>query len=208
MKKTLFISILLGLILTSCVTSTYVFKFSTTPGIDFKKGKWLLNEIESPYIIKPQLTEIVKKEFSKYLKNNFYILNKTNGLMLPPRTPLNPSKQILKEIKAGTQFDYFINIKTKILNDDVGSITFGTSDDDNDIFNDDGDDYSNGDESKVRVTLEVYDLNNFNIIYSQTVIGITKLDNDSKGMTFAKDSYSLIITSLHKIIKKIKKNHR
>ncbi|MCF6213950.1 MAG: hypothetical protein L3J45_07995 [Flavobacteriaceae bacterium] len=207
MKKTLFIAIFLGLILTSCVTSTYIFKFSTTPGIDFRKGKWLLNEIESPYIIRPQLTEIVKKEFSKYLKGNLYTLNKTKGLMLPPRIPLNPSKQILKEIKAGTRFDYFINIKTKILNDDVGSITFGTADDDNQVFNDDSDDYSNGDESKVRVTLEVYDLNNFNVIYSQTVIGITQLDYDSKGMTFAKDSYSLIITALHKIIKKIEKNH-
>jgi len=208
MKKALFISILLSFILASCVTSTYVFKFSATPGINFRKGKWLLNEIESPYIIRLQLTEIVKKEFSKYLKGNLYILNKTKGLMLPPKIPLNPSKQILKEIKAGTRFDYFINIKTKILNDDVGGITFGTTDDNNHVFNDDSDDYSNGDESKVRVTLEVYDLNNFNVIYSQTVIGITQLDNDSKGMTFAKDSYSLIITALHKIIKKIEKNHR
>jgi len=168
----------------------------------------LLNEIESSYIIRPQLTEIVKKEFSKYLKGNLYILNKTNGLMLPPKIPLNPSKQILKEIKAGTQFDYFINIKAKIIKNNVGSITLGTSDDNNQVFNDDSDDYSNGDESKVRVTLEVYDLNNFNVIYSQTVIGITQLDYDSKETTFAKDSYSLIITALHKIIKKIEKNHR
>jgi len=208
MKNQFLLTIILALLLTSCTSSVYVFKFSPTPGIDFKKGRWLLNDIESPYIIEPELTQIVVKAFSKYLKGDLYILNKTNGLILPPKIPLNPNKLILKDIKNGTGFDYFINIKTKILKNDVGSISFGASDDNNDIFNDDSDDLYNGDESKVRVTLEVYDLNNLNIIYSQTVIGITQLSNDSKGMTFAKDSYSLIITALRKIIKKIEKNQK
>jgi len=203
MKKTLFILILFGLLLTSCVTSTYVFKFSATPGIDFRKGKWLLNEIEAPYIIKSQLREIVKKKFLKYLKNNFFILNETNGLMLPPKIPLNPSKQILKEIKAGTRFDYFINIKTKILKNEVGVLSIGTPNVNNSY---DGNDFDDNDESKVEVTLEVYDLNSLKIIYSQTVFGISQFNSDSKGVYLTKGTNSLIVSSLRKILKKIDKN--
>jgi len=205
MKKILFISILFGLILTSCVTSTYVFKFSDTPGIDFKKGKWLLNEIESPYIIRPQLREIVKKEFLKHLKSNFFTLNEINNLMLPLKIPLNPSKQILKEIKAGTKFDYFINIKTKTLKNEVGAMSIGTPDV-RDSY--DGNDFDDNDESKVEVTLEVYDLNSLKIIYSQTVFGISQFNGDSKGVYLTKGTNSLIVSSLRKILKKIEKNHK
>jgi hypothetical protein len=205
MKKIHFISILFGLILTSCITSTYVFKFSDTPGIDFRKGKWLLNEIESPYIIRPQLREIVKKEFSNHLKSDFFILNQTNGLMLPPKTPLNPNKQILKEIKAGTKFDYFINLKTKILKDEVGALSIGTPDV-RDSY--DGNDFDDNDESKVEVTLEVYDLNRLKIIYSQTVFGSSQFNGDSEGVYLSKGTNSLIVSSLRRIIKKIEKNHK
>ena len=178
------------ILLNSCNVAKYTFETKSNIGIDFEKGKWLLNEIDCPDEINPNLTKITIDEFSIYLKDRLSVLNQTKGVLLPNKISTNLNKSTLRDLKNGSGFDYFINIKTEILKKDTwqkGSV-------DSDI------------NTSTRVMLEIYDLNNTEIIYKQSVIGDVAIDPNDSTFRFAKGVNELFIGGLKRIMRKIRKN--
>lgn len=178
------------LIFASCNTTHYfVISKSHTHGIDFSNGKWLVGEIEVNPYAKEKLTNLALKDFSEYLNERVkYSLNE-KSLLLPRQIPLNPSKSTILDLKKGADFDYYVNIKSKNAKNDLSNFEFA------DHF------YYKKQMSFAEVTIEVYDLNLGEIIYSQTSGGSIE---DENSLT-SKPTTTVIIGCYNKIINDIKK---
>lgn len=123
MKKLAFCLSLI--VLTSCHTASYINDIDSTPyGLDYKQGKWLLNDITSPKDIKEKLTQIAYKGFYDKLGNNLKKAKDIKNLSLP-FVPIKPNTLILKQIKESTKFDYLINIESKSSKSDFGGLKIG-----------------------------------------------------------------------------------
>lgn len=204
MKAKLLCSIFLFAILSSCNSPTYLFMTPKQTGVDFTSGKWILNELDAPKNAKDELTETTSNFFKKNLAGRFFYIHDVNGLLVPRKIPLNPSKTRLKELKDGTGFDFFINISTKKNQSDFSSIELYQSE-------------SEGGKNEASVIVEIYDLNLQQIIYSQNVVGVAKKKSSESvwqteksdklidNVTFYKSSNRLMKGALKKILKDIDK---
>jgi hypothetical protein len=192
------------IVLSSCQTSSYSIVSPQRLGVDFTKGRWLLNVIDCPEPNKNQLTINATKFFKKNLKDRIFYIKDVSGLLIMPKTKLNPNKIKLKELKDGTEFDFFINIVVKKNRSDLGSIGFYESK------------YPSNGKNESEAFLEIYDLNLLQIIYSSHVIGSAKEDQPSvfdtkksdkliDNISFHKSSNRLMLGSLKKILKDLKK---
>lgn len=187
----------LFIFLTSCQSSKFIFVDSTDKiGVDYTKGKWLLNEIESPEFSKDVLTSITTDYFKKNLKNRLFLIKDIDGLLITRKINLKPNKTKLKELKDGTGFDFFINIAANKSNSDLSNDLYG---------------------NQSEVFLEIYDLNLQQVIYSKHVIGYTgqgeksvfpsstAAQNVIGNIPMYKSSKTLMKKSLNKILKHLKK---
>lgn len=189
----------------SCQTPTYVFVDSTQKyGVDFTKGKWLLNELDCPQNSKEELTLQVTKAFRKNIQDRLFYINDVSGLLIAPKTFLNPNKVKLKELKDGTGYDYFINIVVKKNRSDLSSVGLYEAK------------YPSNGKNESEAFLEIYDLNSQQIIYSKHVVGsdqetkVSIFDNKKSdklidNISFHKSSNKLMSGSLIKILKRLNK---
>jgi hypothetical protein len=173
------------LLLQSCTTPSYVFKGPNQVGLDFTQGKWLLHNVGNKYI-----NEQAVKDFTAFTDGRLGETSTAKGLLIVT-VPLQPDKQLLTDLYNGTGYDYYINIKDEITRDDIAAVEIGN----NNIQS----------EGSAGVTLEVYDLKNKSIIYSQTVVGSTHKNPNAKGdVNFYKPAASLVMGSYNRIIKDIR----
>lgn len=178
----------------SCTYPKYIFdNKGQSTGVDFTRGKWLLNEVDAPSNVEDKLSALALKDFKLLLSDRVTLVNEAKGLLLPRKINMNPDKSALEDIKQGTNFDYFINIKASKLKDDFGSIDLTPSR------------FNTGGTNQSEVFLEIYDLNNLQIIYSQRVIGSVDLPQDNQDIHFSKSSQSLMIGAYKKLMKDVQK---
>lgn len=193
MKK-YFILFIVSAFLISCTMPKYIFdNKGQSTGVDFRTGKWLLNEIDAPSNVEDQLTALALKDFKGFLNDRLVLVNEAKGLLLPRKIDVNPDKKALEDLKKGTNFDFFITIKASKIKEDFGSVDLTPSR------------FNNGGTNQSEVLLEIYDLNLAQIIYSQRVIGSTELSQDNQDVHFSKSSRSLLIGAYKKLIKDIEK---
>lgn len=190
MKHIYLISFISFCFLTSCLTASYQKSVdSSTYGVDYREGKWVLNTIECPFTIKDKMVKLATNHFDEKLGKNFYDANSDKSFAIS-YIPINPDSLLLKRIKIETKSDYIINIKGEKITDNIGAANLGRV-------------YSSQSNS-AKTTLQIYDLNTSEIIFSQTVTGSVNIDeNTSKEFRFTKQANSIIISSLKKILKKI-----
>lgn len=198
MKFFTFFTFCILISLASCQSSKYVFVDSNQKlGVDFTKGKWLLNEIDCPEYSKDVLTSETINYFKKNLKSRFFHIKDINGLLIAHKINLNPNKTKLKELKDGTGYDFFINIVANKSKSDLSNDLYG---------------------NQSEVFLEIYDLNLQQIVYSKHVIGYTGQGEKSvfsgssvtqnviNNIPLYKSSKTLMKKSLKKIFKDLKKH--
>jgi hypothetical protein len=178
----------------SCSFPCYIFDNKTqTIGVDFTKGKWLINDIDCPGNVYKQLTEMSSKDFGAFTQNRLEIVYNVKGILLPRKIGFNPDKHTLQQIKKGCEnYDYFINIRAGKLKEEVGGLDTTPHR------------FSQERSNQSEVFIEIYDLNLAEIIYSQKVIGTTTVYEDNKDVHLAKNSRSLIFGGYNKLIKDIK----
>ena len=188
MRKIIFFLSLL--LFPSCnITHYFLYSKDQMNGLDFSKGKWLLGDIEVNANVKDDLTDLALKDFSEYLGDRVKYSLYERSLLLPRQIPINLSKSKILDLKKGTNFDYYVNIKCKNAKNDLSNFEFA------DHF------YYKKQMSFAQVTLEVYDLNLGEIIYSQTSGGSIE---DENSMTL-KPTRKVIIGCYNKIINDIKR---
>ena len=181
---------------TSCLNSNYIVenKFQTI-GLDFSKGKWLLNEIDCPNKVYKTLGYAVNKDFKRILGSRFYKTGDVNTIILPKKININPDKNSLSAISKGCiGYDYMINIKASIIKSELGTIEISAHNFKEDKTN------------KSEVIMEVYDINSSQIIYSQRVSGTSSIYKSNKtDVEFSKSAETLVVRSYKKLMKKLMK---
>ena len=193
MRKVVLVLIIQFTVL-SCSFPSYIFNNNAqTTGVDYTNGKWLLNQIDAPVDIKDKLTKLALDDFSERLKERVSYIPDTRGLLIPQKTAFNPNKSVLINLKKGTNYDYFINIKAAQTRNDFGALDITPHN------------FNNGGENTNEVTIEIYDLNNLQIIYSQKVTATVGRPKDNQDVHLSKTSNSLIVSAYKKLIKDIDK---
>lgn len=190
MKK-IFILLVTGMIASSCYLTKYTHSGDANSRLDFSQGKWLLNEIKASYYVKDKLFKITKKEFSELLGERLSVINETNDILISPNLKKSEiSKYWLREIKNGSNYDYFINITTRVYSDEIGDILLG--------------EVIEPAHNSVTLKVEIYDLNLLERVYIHSVNA--DLNVHGNGFAFAKSPENMLISSFKRVMRKIKKN--
>lgn len=186
--------LILVLLLSSCNLPKYYFKDdSITTGVDFTKGKWLLDRIQTSKENEDKLTKMTTNYFEKKLDVRFKsVFNERVLISQKNNFPL--SNEELKQIKIGTNYDYFIQIKSGNAKNELGTIDTTPSTFNGSLTN------------EASIKLIIYDLNTQQIIYSKDAFGVTgNPENNSSDVTISKSSQSLLFGCLKKIFKDLDK---
>jgi len=182
------------ILLSSCNLPKYYFKDDQiTTGVDFSEGKWLLDNIQTSKESEEKLTQLATQFFQKKLDNRFNSVSNERTL-IPQKNTFPLSKEAIAQIKIGTNYDFFIQIKSGKLKNELGVIDTTPSRFNSNLTN------------EASIQLIIYDLNSQQIIYSKNAYGITgNPEKNSNDITFSKSSESLLIGSLKKIFKDLDK---
>jgi hypothetical protein len=149
----------------------------------------LLNEINSPQSIKSKLTKIAYDSFYDNLGDKLKKAEDLTSISLS-YVPMKPEKMFLERAKKESDFDYLINIKCSSSKNEIGGLKIGQT--------------RSKKKNVAESTLEVYDLNTLEIIYSRKVTGQVSIDNnDNEDFSFVKSANGIMTSCLKKIIKKI-----
>lgn len=191
MKKIVFV--LFSFVCFSCAIPNYVVENNNSnTGLDFSKGKWILNNVNAPYSANERIEEIAVNVFSKVLQERFIKIGDAKDVIIR-KLKMNPSKNDLIELKKGCNFDFFINIKASSDNQELSSVDFSPKNSRGNLKN------------QCHVILEVYDLNNAEIIYSKRIKAFVKQPQDNDNFHFITPNNSLMIKAFKRIIKDINK---
>lgn len=178
-------------ITSSCSFSKYYFENSEMEtGLDFTKGKWILNTIEVPYEVQKTLSNRVFKDFSKKLNNRISYSSNVKEFIITPKTDLKENKSELGKIYKTTGYDFFIELKGQVIDDKLESLDLTPSR------------FKNKEQNRVKVILTIYDLKSQLPVYSKTAIGSVET-NESSDVNFSASVEMLIIGAYKKIMKDI-----
>ena len=129
------------------------------------------------------------RNFEKKLNSRFNtVLNEKVLIAQKNNFPLTTEE--LKQIKIGTSYDYFIQIKSGNLKNELSSIDSTPARFNSNLTN------------EASIQLIIYDLNTQQIIYNKNVYGVTgNPEKNSNDVTLSKSSKSLLYGCLKKIFK-------
>ncbi|MCL9769043.1 hypothetical protein NAT47_01290 [Flavobacterium sp. HXWNR69] len=174
----------------SCNLPKYYFKDdSITTGVDFSEGKWLLDRIQTSKENEDKLTKMTTDFFEKKLDQRFNtVFNEKVLISQKNNFPL--SSEELKQIKIGTNYDFFIQIKSGNSKNELGAIDATPARFNSNLTN------------EASIQLIIYDLNTKQVIYHKNAFGVTgNPEKSNSDVTFSKSSQSLLFGSLKKIFK-------
>lgn len=194
MKKLILFFIFM-LFVVSCSLPSHSFQNPKQTGVNFSDGKWLLNTLDAPEDVSQKLEQKIIKDFSESLATRLTYYPNSKGLLMAQKIEMQLDKRKIRNIKVGTGYDYFINIKAEKIKDDLGAMSFKQ----NNLF---PAELSNSS----YVEMEIYDLNREIVIYSQKVISSTRRSKDNDKIHFSKSSNELLIHAYEKLFQDLKKN--
>lgn len=196
MKKFVYLLIISFLII-SCHFPKYYFENSEMEtGLDFTKGRWILNKIKSPtYEVNKILSDRAFKDFSKILQNRVSHSKNVKEFLITPNVNLRKNKSELLKIQKTTGFDYLIDVKAEILSNQMEAIDFTPSK------------LNMYQQNKVKIVIDIYDLKLQSLIYSKASVGLSSLDNSKSNsdINFTASTDMLIFGAYKKIMKDINK---
>jgi len=193
------LTLLLVIIFASCGGAKYNYNFEKGKNIDFNDGKWILNEPYTNYKNNNAYT-FAKNEFEDILGDSlFELIELRKTKMISSQLPLHPSSKQLKEIQEFSNCDFLINIESKILKNEMGSMAHTTNIGKVTKYN------------EASTTIWIYDLHSLEIISEARSIGevkVTKTSEDTgffETFEFTATGMTLAINSIKKLIRKYDK---
>ncbi len=192
--RNIIIFLLLAFSLSSCVLSKFTpVSNEIYSGVDFSKGRWLLNSVDAHWRQKPSMDSEILARLKKIKPDSLYFINDVDLKYISNKNlQFNISKEVLELLDKTTDFDFIINTRARILKDDAGPIQLVPR-------------YEE-ESSMAEFEIAIYDTKTQKRIYSLKMSGkVTIKPNNEKFLL--SDSGS---TLLHKCIKKglnrLKKN--
>ena len=155
---------LLYLSISSCGGAKYNYNFERGKNINFKSGKWILNEPFTNYIDN-NAYKFSKEEFEIFLGDSLLDLTELRRTkIIEKQLTLNPTLEELLEIKKFTNCNFLINIDSKIIKDQMGNSSLHTP--------------SIGTVTKyneAQTKIQIYDLDKLELISESTAYGQVKV---------------------------------
>jgi hypothetical protein len=188
MKFTKFI--IFSLLFSSCAFPRYNHSSVVKQKFDFSKGKWIVNDIQSP----EGMNADMKKMLFKILDSD-YLMSIDNLRLfypIPYDVPFKPDSSMLQLIGSVTKCDYLINTKVGIVEDTPEGPY---------LKNPTG--YL---KRRSDAAIIIYDLKYGRIIYSDDIRASIILGVDDTNFRYAKSSKSLMYSAFRKVLKSAKKN--
>lgn len=178
--------------LSSCAIPKYTHEYRTSKGMNFTKGRWLINYVDAPWSSRECLTENLLKKLRKLAGDSIvYIADVGGESLLQKNIPFSVDSSTLKNIKTYTNFDYLVNVRAREIKDDLSDIMISSPEG-----------YS---KSEANCQIVIYDINKGTKAYSQKVTGSVVLNENDDDFRFAKSTESLMVGSLNKSLKDLKK---
>lgn len=181
-------------LLSSCAIPHYKHTYESAKGMDLRKGKWLVNTIDSDLSLKSQdfLTAQLMKKLKKIGDISVvYIDSVRLDYLLPSQMQFELSPETLATLKRTTDFDFIINVKAHQIKDDLGAVIMPSNT------------YNEINQSEVYI--DVYAIASSERVYSQRIVAtISSGESDGK-VYLSKSASGLIFGALKKGIKQIKK---
>lgn len=190
LRMKVFNFLILVFLFSSCNLPKYYFKDdSTTTGVNFAEGKWLLDRIQTSKENENKLTKITTDYFSNKLNNRFNTVL-SEKILIAQKNNFPLTSKELKQIKIGTNYDFFIQIKSGNMKNELGSIDTTPSRFNSNLSN------------EASIQMIIYDLNTQQIIYTKNAFGVTgNPDKNNNDITLSKSSQCLLYGCLKKILK-------
>ena len=181
----------------SCGNTKYTYNFERGRMIDFSQGKWILNRPVTNYN-QQRIYNIALREFKRILGDSLYEISD-----LPPdrimgnRIPFEPSKEELKALETGIEFDYLINVSSNIVKSEMNSLASGPAMGMTTRTNQAG--------TRIRIC----DLKTLSLISDSGVTGVAKLTQDADdGIQYVNNAATISMQGLNKLIRQYRKNRK
>lgn len=115
----------------SCAGPKYTYYFETGKYMDFRNGKWILNDATAnKRFVDQRLYTTAKEGFQNILGDSLLEIHTLRGSkLMPPTIPFDMDSKALMDLGHISGCDYLINITAKIMSSGVGPITLFTSND-------------------------------------------------------------------------------
>ncbi len=187
--------LLIIVVISSCAIPNYQHIFESSKVLDFRSGKWLVNNIEAdlPWKSKKALTDNLLKELNDFRGDSVYFIdNILFKYIVPSRFQFDMSLEVLELLNSTTDFDYLISIKAIKNRNELSDIMLSSP--------------MTYSKSESEVWIVVYEIKSGFKIYSHRIIASVALGGNDDDIIFAKSAHSLVFDALRKGLKKIKKN--
>ncbi len=112
----------------SCAGPKYTYIFESGKYLDFRTGKWILNDTKAnKRFVDGKLYNLAKEEFQKVLGDSLMEIHTLRrSRVMEPNIPFDLDKEALMDLWEVTKCDYLINIEVKVLSSQVGPLTIPT----------------------------------------------------------------------------------
>lgn len=191
--KITIISLAMAMLFAACKstgTAQYYPENKMITTMDMHQGTWLLYNIDAPYKYHDALYNEASTDFKGLGGHHVTDATTATGVLLPEGIPLNPTTAQLKEYYKMCGFDYLINLKAFEVSEDLSTIDLN-----NHLA-------KSGGSNTGRVALEIYDLKNGTILYSQTVTGIDYVAEDDTSDFHTHEKVGEIIDGCYNLVMK------
>lgn len=181
------------LMLSSCHTASYRFTpISSKHNVSFHgESKWLFISQSAPAGFAVDATDYAYKEFKTILGDQLVHVRETRGLMRTNNLPLLPDREQLKDLKSGTGYDFIIHVRFSQRSSDFGDILIGKGS------------YKNS-KNEVYTIVEIYDLNNLDILNVQQLVGSLLIDELKEDFSFSESTERIANRSIKKILRRLR----
>lgn len=185
--------VLVVLMFSSCYTASYRFSpISSKHKVSFHgEGKWLFISQSAPAGFAVDATDYAYKEFKTILGDQLVHVRETRGLMRTNNLPLLPDREQLINLKSGTGYDFIIHVRFSQRSSDFGDILIGKGG------------YYNS-KNEVFTIVEIYDLNNLDILNVQQLVGSLRIEEHKRDFSFSQSSERIANRSIKKILRRLR----
>ena len=185
---------------TSCVGPKFTYNQEGFSNIKFSQGKWILNR-PVVYGIDDELYDRSLKKWKGLIGDSLFLLNELRqNKLISENIAFDLNQDDLENIRLGTNCDYIINTKIRILNEELSALSTprapvytGTTERSNETV----------------VQVRIYSLKEKKLISSRTALGIVKEEarsDNSSGMSLAITSKGIGVNGIDRIVEFYKKN--
>jgi len=184
----------------SCVGPKFTYKQEGLSNVKFSQGKWILNK-PVVYGMDDELYDHSLKKWEALIGDSLFELNELRqNKLLPENISFDLNRDDLENLHLGTNCDYIINTKIRILNEELSALSAprtplytGTTERSNEAV----------------VQVKIYSLKEKILISSRTAFGIVKEEartDNSSGMSLAITSKGIGVNGIDRIVEFYKKN--